>query len=132
MVKAPKGLRHRTRKLLRKSVRERGAVPSLSLLMYDYKPGDYVHIVINPSIVKGMPHRRFHGKTGKVIGVRGRSYIIEVFLGDKRKILFVRPEHLRPTKEIVERTISEIREFIREINEKKKNAISILRNLSLS
>lgn len=96
MVKAPRGYRHRTRSLLRKSIRERGAVPPLSLLMVDYKPGDRVHIVLNPSVTKGMPHRRYHGKTGVVIGTRGRCYIVKVMLGDKEKTLFVRPEHLRP------------------------------------
>jgi large subunit ribosomal protein L21e len=98
VVKAPKGFRHRTRKLLRKSVRERGAVPPLSLLMIEYKPGDRVHIVINPSVFKGMPHRRYHGKTGVVVGKRGKCYIVKVMLGDKEKTLFVRPEHLRPAE----------------------------------
>jgi len=96
VVKAPKGFRHRTRKLLRKNVREKGAVPPLSLLMIEYKPGDKVHIVTNPSIHSGMPHRRYHGKTGEVLGKRGKAYIVRVYLGDKEKILFVRPEHLRP------------------------------------
>ncbi|MET1159377.1 MAG: 50S ribosomal protein L21e [Thermoprotei archaeon] len=96
MVKAPKGFRHRTRKLLRKNIREKGAVPPLSLLMIDYKPGDKVHIIINPAIHKGMPHRRYHGKTGEVIGKRGKAYIVRVYLGNKEKILFIRPEHLRP------------------------------------
>lgn len=96
MVKAPKGFRHRTRRLLKKGVRERGAVPPLSLLMIDYKPGDRVNIVINSAVHKGMPHRRYHGKTGEVLGKRGKSYVVRVFLGDKEKVLFVRPEHLRP------------------------------------
>lgn len=98
MVKAPKGTRHRTRKVFRKSVRERGAVPPLSLLMIDYRPGDRVHIVVNPAIHKGMPHRRYHGKTGTVVGKRGKSYLIEVSAGRKKKLLIVRPEHLRPAK----------------------------------
>ena len=98
MVKAPKGYRHRTRKLLKKSIREKGAIPPLSRLMIEYKVGDKVHIKINPSITAGMPHRRYHGKTGTIIGVRGKAYIVEVYLGDKRKVLFVRPEHLIPAK----------------------------------
>ena len=98
MVEAPKGFRHRTRKVLRKHIREKGAVPPLSLLMIEYKSGHKVHIKINPAIHKGMPHRRYHGKTGVVIGKRGKAYIVSVYLGDKEKILFVRPEHLRPAK----------------------------------
>lgn len=96
MVKAPKGYRHRTRKLLKKNIRERGAIPSLSLLMIEYKEGDRVHIVTNPSIHKGSPHRRYHGKTGIVVGRRGRCYIVRLMLGNKEKTLFIRPEHLRP------------------------------------
>ncbi len=99
MVKPPKGFRHRTRKLLKKSVREKGAIPPLSRLMYEYKIGDKVHIKINPAIHYGMPHRRFHGKTGTIIGVRGRSYLIEVYLGNKRKIVIARPEHIVPAKQ---------------------------------
>ncbi|ADI31174.1 50S ribosomal protein L21e [Staphylothermus hellenicus] len=98
MVKAPKGYRHRTRKVFSKHIREKGAVPPLSLLMIDYKPGDKVHIVVNPAIHKGMPHRRYHGKTGIIIGKRGKAYIVKVTLGDKEKTLFIRPEHLRPAK----------------------------------
>ena len=96
MVKAPKGYRHRTRKLLRKNIRERGAIPPLSRILIEYKPGDKVHIRINPSIVKGMPHRRYHGKVGTVVGKRGRAYILHVRDGGKIKTLIVRPEHLRP------------------------------------
>lgn len=96
MVKAPKGLRHRTRKLMKKNIREKGAVPKLSLLMLEYKTGDKVHISINPSVHNGMPHRRYHGKTGEVLGKRGRCYAVKVTLGDKEKILFIRPEHLKP------------------------------------
>ncbi len=96
MVKPPKGFRHRTRKLLRKHVREKGAIPPLSLLMYEYKPGDKVNIVINPSVMSGMPHRRYHGKTGTVVGKQGKCYIVEVRAGGKVKKLIVRPEHLRP------------------------------------
>lgn len=96
MVKAPKGYRHRTRKLLRKSIRERGAVPKLSLLMVEYKEGDKVHIIVDPSVHLGMPHRRYHGKTGVIVGKRGKCYMVKVSVGGKEKLLFIRPEHLRP------------------------------------
>ncbi len=99
MVKAPRGYRHRTRKVFRKHVREKGAVPPLSLLMIDYKPGDKVYIKVNPAIHHGMPHRRYHGKTGVIVGKRGKAYIVKVNLGEKEKTLFVRPEHLRPAKQ---------------------------------
>lgn len=98
MVKASQGLRHRTRKLFRKSIRERGAIPRLSLLMIEYKVGDKVHIVPNPAVHEALPHRRFVGKTGTVIGRRGRAYLVEVFSGNKMKVLITVPEHLRPAQ----------------------------------
>ncbi|MEB3817107.1 MAG: 50S ribosomal protein L21e [Desulfurococcales archaeon] len=96
MVKAPRGYRHRTRKLLRKHTREKGAVPKLSVILREYKVGDKVAIKIDPSFHYAMPHRRFHGLTGTIIGKRGRAYLVEVYLGDKRKIVITTPEHLRP------------------------------------
>lgn len=96
MVVRSKGYRSKTRKLLRKSVRERGSIPPLSTLMYQYKEGDYVVIKINPSIHKGMPHRRYHGRVGVIVGKRGKAYEVKVTDGGKEKLLIVRPEHLVP------------------------------------
>jgi len=116
---------------LRKSVRERGQVPSLGLLLIDYREGDRVHIVIDPSIHDSMPHRRYHGKTGVVTGRRGQAYEVKVYLGDKEKTLYVRPEHLRPTPEVWERVVGETRALIdgvkariREVNEAFSKALS--------
>jgi len=95
LVKHSHGYRSRTRKLLRKKPRERGLFP-LSRILYQYEIGERVTIIIDPSIHKGMPHKRYHGKVGVIVGKRGRAYIIETYLGEKRKILIVRPEHLRP------------------------------------
>jgi large subunit ribosomal protein L21e len=96
MVRAPRGIRHRTRKIFKKHVREKGGVPPLSLVLTEYKEGDKVNIIVNPAIHHGMPHRRYHGKTGIITGKRGKSYIVKVRVGGKEKTLFVRPEHLRP------------------------------------
>jgi len=79
-------------------VREKGGVPKISVLLYPYKIGDKVAIRIDPSVHNAMPHRRFHGLTGTIIGKRGRAFEVEVYLGRKRKILYVTPEHLRPLK----------------------------------
>lgn len=118
MVKAPQGLRRRTRKLLKKSVRERGAVPPLSRIMLKYNVGDKVHIVADPAIHKGMPHRRYIGKTGTVVGFRGRALVVEVEVGSKVKQLFILPEHVKPAFEIKSR----VEELLN-----KLNAISAIR-----
>ncbi len=95
MVRHSKGYRNRTRKLLRKSPRERGMIP-LSRILREYKEGERVAIKIDPSVHKGQPHRRFHGRTGIIVGKRGRAYIVKVLMGGYEKTIIARPEHLRP------------------------------------
>ncbi len=94
-MKHSKGFRSGTRQILRKSPRERG-LPSLSRIIYPYKIGEKVVIKIDPSIHKGMPHPRFHGKVGTIIEKRGRAYVIEVRDGNKLKKVIARPEHIMP------------------------------------
>ena len=96
-MRKSKGYRSKTRRLLRKSPRERGKM-RLSKLLHEYQPGNSVVIKIDPSVQKGMPHRRYHGKVGKVVGMRGKSYIVSVTQGDAVKEIIVRPEHLEPYK----------------------------------
>lgn len=96
-MRKSKGYRSKMRRLLRKSPRERGKI-RLSKLLHEYQPGNSVVIKIDPSVQKGMPHRRYHGKVGKVVGMRGKSYIVSVTQGDAVKEIIVRPEHLEPYK----------------------------------
>lgn len=90
------GARKNTRKKLSKKKRERGLSP-ISRAIQCFAAGERVHIHIDPSIHKGMPHQRFHGMTGEVKGERGRAYIVEVSSGkrQRKKELFIRAEHLR-------------------------------------
>jgi len=97
MVKRTHGFWYKSRKLRKKHPRERG-MRGLSRLLYEYKVGDRVHIDIDPTYIETAPHRRYQGKTGIIIGKRGRAYLIEVYLGDKRKILITTPEHIKPAK----------------------------------
>jgi large subunit ribosomal protein L21e len=94
-MRGSKGYRSGTRHLLKKKPRERGKI-RLSKLLHEYQLGNQVIIKIDSSIQKGMPHRRFHGKTGKIIEKRGRSYVVSVSQGDAVKEIIVRPEHLEP------------------------------------
>ena len=96
-MKKSKGYRAGTRHLLKKKPRERGKL-SLSNLLYQYEPGNRVVIKIDPSVHKGMPHKRYHGKVGTVIDKRGRSYIVSVTQGNAVKEVIIRPEHLQPCK----------------------------------
>ncbi len=95
MGRKSKGYRAKTRSLLRRKPRERGKT-GLSKILHEYKPGEKVVIKINPSVHKGMPHRRYHGKMGVITDKKGRAYIIEVTEGDATKEIIARPEHLKP------------------------------------
>jgi large subunit ribosomal protein L21e len=92
-----KGFRSNTREKLKKETRRRGIIPPTRILQ-TYKAGEKVHIVLEPSIHDGMPHPRFHGLTGTVLGMRGASYVLEIKDGDKTKTIISRPEHLRAQK----------------------------------
>jgi len=91
------GIRRRTRDKLSKSVRARGISP-VSRAIQDFDDGEMVHIVLDPSIHKGMPNPKFHGKTGKVVGRRGRAFMLEVKDGRAIKTVIALPEHLKPQK----------------------------------
>ncbi|MDP8023145.1 MAG: 50S ribosomal protein L21 [Nitrososphaeria archaeon] len=86
-----KGYRRKTRKLLTLESKR-----GLSYLLNEFKPGDKVVIKIDPSQPKGMPHRRFHGRVGTVVEVRKRSLVVEVQVGNKKKLLYTRPDHVLP------------------------------------
>jgi large subunit ribosomal protein L21e len=63
--------------------------------MREYHINDKVVIKVNPSVVKGMPHRRFHGKIGTVKKVMTRSLLVNVKVGDKTKKVIARLEHVK-------------------------------------
>ncbi|RLE79085.1 MAG: 50S ribosomal protein L21e [Thermoprotei archaeon] len=97
MVKRTHGYRYKSRKLLRKRLREKG-FRGLGRLLYEYKVGDLVHIDISPNYIKTAPHRRYQGKVGKIIEIRGRAYIIAVKVGGKIKKIITTKDHIMPYK----------------------------------
>jgi large subunit ribosomal protein L21e len=96
-LRKSRGYRAGTRRLLKKEPRERGKI-RISKLLYEYEPGNKVVVMIDSSIAKGMPHRRYHGRVGIIVDKRGRSYVVSVTQGDATKEIIVRPEHLEPYK----------------------------------
>ena len=90
-----KGYRAKTRSLFTRRPRERGKT-GLSKILYEYEPGEKVVVKIDPSVHKGMPHRRYQGKIGVILNKRGRAYVMEVTQGKAIKEIIVRPEHLKP------------------------------------
>ncbi|MDY0386730.1 MAG: 50S ribosomal protein L21e [Methanolobus sp.] len=91
------GEKHCTRHKLQKTTRERGISP-ISKAIQEFDNGQMVHIDIDPSVQKGMPNAKFQGKTGKVIGQRGRAFVLQVTDGNATKELITLPQHLKPQK----------------------------------
>jgi len=79
------GPRKKTRYKFKKEIRRQGIVP-VTALIQKFDIGQKVHVVIEPSVQKGMPHRRFHGMTGTVIGQRGRAWLLSIRDGGKEKV----------------------------------------------
>ena len=93
-MKRSKGLRSKSRKILRKKPRDRG-LSSITRALQQFEKGESVNIVIDSSVHKGMPHIRFHGYTGKIEGKQGESYVVGINDGNKHKTLIIKPDHLR-------------------------------------
>ncbi len=93
MAKMSKGSRAGTRHTLQRRPRERG-LSNISKSLQTFEEGERAVVKIDPSKHKGMPHRRFHGLTGVVVGRQGDAYVLELKDGNKRKTVVARPEHL--------------------------------------
>merc|ERR1712048_178239 len=67
-----------------------------------FRRGDYVDIVVDPSIQKGMPYSFYHGRTGVVFNVNKNAIGVEMtkIVGNRqmRKRLHVRIEHVRKSR----------------------------------
>jgi large subunit ribosomal protein L21e len=91
------GPKKKTRYKFKKALRRRGLAP-VTTVIQKFEDGQKVHIVVDPSVQTGAPHRRFHGKTGTVIGKRGHAWMLEIKDGNATKTVIARPQHLKPQK----------------------------------
>ena len=94
MAKRAHGPRQGTRSILKKGKTERSRV-FINRVMHPYAEGDSGAIVLDGAQQKGMPHRRFQGKTGIITGTQGRAYVVAVSDGNANKTVVARPEDLR-------------------------------------
>jgi large subunit ribosomal protein L21e len=92
MVQKSKGPRKRTRNLLKIKAREK--LP-ITRYLQEFEVGSKVVIKPYPSSYRGMPFRRFFGKSGTIMDKKGKSYIIKIKDGKKEKNIISRPEHLK-------------------------------------
>ena len=92
------GYRGKTRHLFKRPFRCNGA-EHLSTYMKQYKKGMFVDIVANGSIHKGMPHKFYHGRTGRVFDISPNSIGVIVNKQVRNRIvekrIHVRVEHLK-------------------------------------
>ncbi len=93
-MKRSKGQRQGTRQILSRSKSERGRL-NIARVMHEYEVGDRVAVVLDGGQQKGMPHRRFNGRSGRISGKQGRAWVVEVKDGNMKKTVVARPEHLR-------------------------------------
>ncbi|AFN83024.1 60S ribosomal protein L21 [Encephalitozoon romaleae SJ-2008] len=96
-----KGYRRGTRSLFSQDHRKHG-VPHVSKYLEKYEIGDMVDILVNPAIMKGMPHKYYHGRTGRVYDVKPRSVNIALYKRVRGKYVIkkviARIEHVRKSR----------------------------------
>lgn len=93
-----KGKKSKTRKKMSKNIREKGKISTRKVIQ-DFPQRTKATIKIDPSVHKGQPHPKFHGKTGTVSGKQGKSYILVIKEGNKTKKIISRPEHLEKVED---------------------------------
>ena len=95
-----KGIRRGTRYMFSKGFRNHG-VEHLSTYYQLYKRGDIVDIKANGAFQKGMPHKIYHGKTGRIFNVTKSAVgvIVNKRVGGKilAKRINIRVEHIQPS-----------------------------------
>lgn len=96
-----KGYRRGTRYMFAKKFRKHGVEP-LSTFLRVYKRGDIVDIKGNGAFQKGMPHKSYHGRTGRVYNVTPHALGVIVNKRVRNRIIpkriNVRVEHVKHSK----------------------------------
>eukprot|EP00088_Acartia_fossae_P034995 TRINITY_DN359_c0_g2_i1.p1 TRINITY_DN359_c0_g2~~TRINITY_DN359_c0_g2_i1.p1 ORF type:complete len:162 (+),score=40.49 TRINITY_DN359_c0_g2_i1:29-514(+) len=94
----PTGYRRGTRDMFSRGYKKKG-VEHLSTYLKTYKRGDIVDVKGCGAFQKGMPHKSYHGKTGRVFNVSKRAVGVVVNKRVRGKILpkrvYVRVEHVK-------------------------------------
>lgn len=85
------GFRHKSR-----SVMTKRAPRGVSFMLREYSVGDQALVIIDSRQHKGLPHRRYHGKVGRVVEAGYRMVTLDVKLGKKTKKLITRYDHIKP------------------------------------
>jgi large subunit ribosomal protein L21e len=91
------GYRGSTRKIFSKAFRKHGTIP-LSRYLVNLRRGDFVDIKADSAVQKGMPHKLYHGRTGRIFNVTQHAVGVIVNKRVKHRIfakrIHVRVEHV--------------------------------------
>ena len=95
------GKRARTRQLFSRPFKKHGATP-FQRYFTSYRMGDYVDVLGDGSVQRGLPYKYYHGKTGRVFNVTAHSVgvIINKLVNGRiiPKRIHVRIEHVRKSR----------------------------------
>ena len=95
------GKRARTRDLFARPYKKHGATPFQRYFL-SYRMGDYVDIIVDGSTQRGMAHKFYHGKTGRVFDVTQHALGIIVNKQVNGRIIpkrmHIRYEHVRQSQ----------------------------------
>ena len=87
-------------------------MPGLATYLHTYKRGDVVDVATNSAVHSGMPHKHYHGRTGRVFNVTKSGVGVEInkIVREKqlKKRILVKVAHVRHSTallEIKDRTI---------------------------
>ncbi len=94
MAKMSKGPRAGTRHKLQRKPRDRG-LTKITLSLQTFEEGERAVVKIDPSVHKGMPHKRFQGKVGTVVEKRGKAYVLDLPQRKTSKYVIAGPEHIK-------------------------------------
>lgn len=96
-----KGCRRGTRYMFARKFRKHGVEP-LSTFLRVYHRGDIVDVKGNGAFQKGMPHKSYHGRTGRVFNVSPHALTVIVNKRVRNRIIpkkiNVRVEHVKHSK----------------------------------
>lgn len=89
MVKRSLGKLSKRSRLLRRRTR---VVTSVASTLEQFEKGQRVHVT--PISTRSMPHPRYRGKTGTVVGMQGGAYVVELQDHRATKRLVIEGAHL--------------------------------------
>ena len=83
--------------MVHKKIRTKGKL-QFSKYFQEFNEGDSVAITREISVNSNFP-KRLQGRTGKIEGKRGKSYIVKIKDQEKEKIFLIEPIHLKKMKD---------------------------------